>query len=151
MSLPTVEELVTKGKQWDWSRKLHDPEVASGQCYLSVEKILNYYQIHDEPVVAFARHYNDPQGRYYEHGQYSNHYAIWHPEEKLVVDFTLRQFAPTSQWPWVGTYSAWLRILARAWGVQSAKHLTRSRGQLCSECATVNCNPYECPAETEDY
>lgn len=144
MKLPSVEELVSKGKQWDWSKKLSNPGTASGQCYLSVKRILDYYQVHEELQVAFARHHNDPEGRYYQHGQYSNHYAIWHPEEKLVVDFTLRQFAPTSAFPWTGTYSAWLRILARAWDIPSVKHLTRSRGILCPDCAQVNCNPYDC-------
>lgn len=138
MSIPTVEELVAKGKQWSWSRDFVSGELASGQCYLSTERILNYYDAHDKMEVAFARHHNNPDGRYHEFGQYSNHYAIWHPEERLVVDFTLRQFAPTSAFPWVGTYSAWLRILARAWGVPSVKHLTRTRGQLCY-CSIVNC------------
>ena len=152
MTMPTTQELVATAKPWDWSRKLHDPAVASGQCYISTEKILTYYyDAHDKLEVAFARHHNDPDGRWMELGQYANHYAIWHTEERLVVDFTLRQFAPTSAFPWVGTYSAWLRILARAWGVPSVKHLTRSRGQLCSACATVNCNLYDCPAEEELY
>lgn len=149
MNLPSVEELVAKGKQWDWSKKFSDPETSSGQCYLSTERILHYYDVQDKLPVAFAQHYNDPQGRFYEYGQYSNHYAIWHPEEKLVVDFTLRQFAPTSAWPWVGTYSAWLRILARAWDVSSVKDLSRSRGLLCPDCAQVNCNPYDCIGDEE--
>lgn len=142
MSVPTTQELVAKAKQWEWSRRLQDPKVASGQCFISTEKILNYYyddfKNQANLEVAFARHHNDPQGRYYEHGQYSNHYAIWHPEEKLVVDYTLSQFAPKARFPWVGTYNEWLRILARAWGVPSTKHLTRSRGILC-HCSVVNC------------
>lgn len=149
---PSTEQIVAKHSQkWSSQHKYRNPKSASGKCYISTTALLSYYDNPEGLEVAFARHHNDPQGRYYEHGQYSNHYAIWHLEEKLVVDFTLTQFAPTSQWPWVGTYSAWLRILARAWGVQSAKHLTRSRGQLCSACATVNCNLYDCPAEEELY
>lgn len=149
MKLPSVDELVTKCFEWDWSKKLVIPDKASGQCYLSTKKILNYYQVHEELPVAFARHYNDPEGRYLQYGQYSNHYAIWHPEEKLVVDFTMRQFSPTSAFPWVGTYSEWLRKLAKAWGVSSVKHLTRSRGILCPDCAQVNCNPYDCIGNEE--
>lgn len=148
--LPSTKQIVRDIEPVYWVLNHDDPEVASGRCYLTSASIVDYYSYLDTPLpVAFARHYNDPEGRYLQHGQFSNHYAIWHPEEKLVVDFTLRQFAPTSAYPWVGTYSAWLRILARAWGVSSVKHLTRSRGILCPDCAQVNCNPYDCIGNEE--
>lgn len=152
MTTPSSQDIANKISTLGWTKHFDKPRKASGQCYLATEKILNYYSHLDpELEVAFARHHNDPEGRYYQHGQYSNHYAIWLPEEQRVVDFTLRQFAPTSAYPWVGTYSAWLRILARAWDVPSVKHLTRSRGHLCTACASVNCDPYGCPEEIEDY
>ena len=138
MIIPTSAEIVRKAHEWDWSHRLANPASASGQCFLSTDRVLKYYEYPEEMEVAFARHHNNPDGRWMEHGQYSNHYALWLPAERLVVDLTLRQFAPTSAWPWVGTYSAWLRILARAWDVPSVKHLTRTRGLLC-HCNTVNC------------
>lgn len=140
---PPTQELVRKATEsWGWTQKFKDPASASGQCYLTTKRVLDYYDNPEGLQVAFARHHNNPDGRWMELGQYSNHYAIWHPEERLVVDFTMRQFAPTSAWPWVGTYSAWLRILARAWGVSSVKHLTRTRGPMCY-CSTVNCHNCE--------
>lgn len=123
-----------------------DPQIASGQCYLMSAKVLDKYP---NIETAYAQHHNDPDGRFYDQGQYSNHFATWLPEENLIVDFTLRQFAPRSAWPWTGSYSAWLKILARAWGVPSVKHLTRTRGQLCTACANVNCDPDFCGEEEE--
>ena len=147
-ALPTTAKIVHDIQTQSWVRGHNKPSCASGRCYLTSARIVDYYSYLDNPLpVAFARHYNDPEGRYLELGQYSNHYAIWHPEERLVVDFTLRQFAPTSAYPWVGTYSAWLKILTRAWGLTSVKQLTRSRGLLCPDCAQVNCNPYDCTGE----
>lgn len=147
---PSSVEVVTRSVLWDWTQRLADPKSASGQCYLTTERILEYFDWSEGMQVAFARHHNDPRGRWMELGQYSNHYAIYLPQERLVVDLTLRQFAPKSAWPWVGTYSQWLRILVRAWDVPSVKHLTRTRGLLCFECAQVNCNMLDCPGVSDD-
>lgn len=128
-------------------KEFHLPHMASGQCYRATEEVLNHYGWASSLEVAFAEHHNDPEGRYFELGQYSNHFALWIPGERVVVDWTLRQFAPRSAWPWVGSYNEWLRILARAWGLSSIKHLTRKRGVLCPVDNEVNCDPYNCSAD----
>lgn len=112
-------------------REYENPATASGQCFISTEKVINFfegkYSAYSGLQMAYARHHNDPDGRYYKLGQYSNHFATYVPSEKLVVDFTMRQFASRTAWPWVGTYPQWLNLLARAWDVPSHKHLTHKR------------------------
>lgn len=48
-------------------------------------------------------------------GQYSNHYALLLPSD-TVIDFTMRQFFPDSEFPFVGTRKAWGKMLSKAWG-----------------------------------
>lgn len=102
---------------------LTDPGYSSGMCYEVSEFLAAYF---DEFIPVHAEHDNDPIGRFEEMGQYSNHFALYHVKDQMVVDFTFRQFDPDSPFPLVTTRRNWHNRLRRAWGVTQLARTTKN-------------------------
>lgn len=129
------------------------PTRAAGNCRIVTEEICGMLNWTDVEVI-YTTHHNDPAGRYHRLQQYSDHFAVYIPEEGLVLDYTMRQFDPATPFPYVGTVDAWKELLYIAWEVSS---LTTVCGYLCNECGYVGelcccCNgcgePWTCTCES---
>ena len=136
---------VIRSKFENLFRKYENPAVAAGMCYIASEQIYGFFNSHEGNLrVIYAEHHNNPAYRYHDLGQYSNHYAIYSPEEKLVIDYTMRQFAPESEFPFIGTKRQWHKLLCKAWGVPNVRHLSRNLGFICYDCGYVHSNSWSC-------
>lgn len=118
--------------------KFMSAKASAGQCYITTHKVgalIGWNEIE----MIYAENLNNPDGRFYELNQYSNHYAIYVPEEGLVLDYTLRQFNAATPFPYVGTVDAWTLVLAEAWEYKNVSPVT---GLLCMDCEHVGklCN-----------
>lgn len=108
-----VEHLVEfVGEEFD---EFMDPAIARGECEMTSKEIRSMFNWDSQIHLIEMWHYNDPDGRYYELNQHSNHYAVYVPAEKLIVDYTLRQFDPSTPFPFIGTRKQWRRVLEASW------------------------------------
>jgi hypothetical protein len=97
--------------------KYSDPVVAKGQCFNASSRIMDEQCF---PMVI-ADHSNNPLGRFRELGQHSDHYAVVVGED-TILDFTLRQFDETVDFPFIGTYEEWFTVLAKAWDTDTIRY-----------------------------
>lgn len=119
---------------------------ASGYCRITTEKLGERLDWTDVEMI-YTNHNNDPDGRYLRLQQYSDHFALYIPEEGLVLDYTMRQFDPATPFPYVGTVDAWKELLAVAWDVTE---LHTTTGLLCESCEMVG-DRCECCEECYEY
>lgn len=99
---------------------LANPKESSGRCWLETDKLHALLLENEVPhKIAYAENLDDPYERYNNLGQYGNHYAIYVPEEELIVDYTLRQFDPDCPHPFVGSKESWFKYLSDAWETEN--------------------------------
>lgn len=131
------------GNEYD---KFQIPSVASGYCRVVTEKLGEMLNWTDVEII-YTKHHNDPDGRYHRLNQYSDHFALYIPEEGLILDYTMRQFDPATPFPYVGTVDAWKDLLCIAWEVST---LTTAVGHICESCEYVG-SLCECCGECSEY
>lgn len=95
---------------------LTDPDQAKGMCYTVTSVVQDKFDI---PKIIYTNHDNDPNYRYKSLGQHSDHFALMHRGK--VLDFTLRQFDPTTPFPFYGSVSEWKSYLEKTWDT-AVKH-----------------------------
>ena len=100
-------------------KRFSDPVDAKGQCFNASSHIM------DEECfpMVIADHSNNPLERFRELGQHSDHYANVVGED-TIIDFTLRQFDETVDFPFIGTYEEWFTVLAKAWDTGTIRYTT---------------------------
>lgn len=113
--------------------KYMTPKGAKGYCMISSVEVCNKIGWEDVELI-YTRHYNNPDGRWLEMQQHSDHFAVYVPEDGLVLDYTMRQFDPATPFPYVGTIAAWTNLLSIAWEHQN---LVVTTGKLCTNCQKV--------------
>lgn len=103
-----ITEFVTKRMDED-GVDYRDREHATGMCFEVSNEIA--YEFGGKTIFAF--HDNDPEGRFMNLGQHSDHFATLHYGK--VLDYTLRQFKEDTAWPFYGTVQEWVDILSDTW------------------------------------
>lgn len=103
------------------------PNEASGMCMTTSRQIHEMFDWDSRMKLVEVKHFNNPDGRFYELNQYANHYAVYIPEEKLVIDYTLRQFDPTTDFPFIGSKKKWRRVLEKAWDTKAIHETIHKR------------------------
>lgn len=109
--------LATVGTLFD---ECKDAEAAAGECAritYELQTLCKNMGIDTKSVYAEAPSSNT-EHLYLETGAYSNHYALFLPQSDTVIDYTMRQFHPESEFPFVGTRRAWGKMLSKAWGTK---------------------------------
>lgn len=86
-----------------------EKEHATGMCFEVSAEI--EYEFGNKTI--YVCHDNDPEGRFMNLGQHSDHFATLHYGK--VLDYTLRQFKEDTAWPFYGTVQEWVDILSEAW------------------------------------
>lgn len=96
--------------------RLKDSSWAAGRCHKETSKIRSTLCAEGiDSRIIYAENRANPVEVYHDTGQYSNHYAVYLPKYCRVVDFTMRQFDPDSDYPYVGTQKEWKEILKKSW------------------------------------
>lgn len=98
--------------------EFEDKDKAKGECCVTTEAIRALTNWDPRGSTIEAHHWNDPDGRWFEYGQHSDHFAVYIKSEDLVVDYTLRQFDETTPFPFVGKLKKWKKILRTAWDTE---------------------------------
>lgn len=90
------------------NRHLAKPKSAFGRCYqMAVRTQVAFRQRGTDPSTLVEAHWDSDLSR-------GNHFAV--EVDGTVYDLTLRQFAPDSDFPWVGSVEEWRRLLSDATG-----------------------------------
>lgn len=96
--------------------KLEGSEWAKGRCHIETSRIRKELNEKGLPSrIIYAENRKTPLQVFRDTGQRSNHYAIYFPQLSRVVDYTMRQFNPESEYPFVGTQKEWRDMLKKSW------------------------------------
>lgn len=133
-----VGTIVLAGREVETARGVDysTPENAAGKCLTStadVLEVLRGYKADEHVKVVYAEHpdllaveIDDDDETYY------NHYALILPnKEQTVVDFTMRQFYPKSNFPYIAPLDVWNADLAQVWGTFPATSIGNDICYLC--------------------
>ena len=88
--------------------QMREPLLAEGNCWTVANELIETYDGQLEQYDILAK---DSRGLWSE-----AHSALCDPQDNVIIDFTFRQFDPTSSWPLITTPEDWRKRVSQAAG-----------------------------------
>lgn len=122
--------LTTKEMEEVFEHCYDDAQSASGQCWRVTELLVESFEVFEW---IGADHANDPNGRFDKLGQYGNHFAAYHQNSDLIVDYTFRQFDDSAPYPLICPKEEWIERLAYVWETDCVRFVVGYNSLDCCE------------------
>ncbi len=114
----------------DMNASFDTPENSYGKCLQVTRAMANSYAKNDRIKVAYSEH-SFADETVLERNMCINHYAVIIDNE-TVIDYTLRQFEASVDYPAIMPYNEWTALLTEKWEDSNAFHSIGNR--ICTDC-----------------